>query len=119
MEKKYEIRADGRIVALREGPWGDAGTVGGFVDGEHNLSQGGNAWIADDARVSEMGYIGNDAWIGGYTRVFGNARVTADARVLGNSVIFDNARVFAYGIVLRDTYLLGNSRIYRPGQYIR
>ena len=28
MENKYEIRADGRIVTLSDGPWGTAGTVG-------------------------------------------------------------------------------------------
>ena len=37
MDKKYEIRADGRIVALRDGPWSVAGTVGGFVEHEGNL----------------------------------------------------------------------------------
>ena len=37
MDNKYEIRANGRIVALRDGSWGPTGTVGGYVAHEGNL----------------------------------------------------------------------------------
>ncbi len=41
---KYELRKeDGtklfRIVALIKGPWGPAGTLGGLIENEKNLSQ--------------------------------------------------------------------------------
>lgn len=43
MGKNYEIRADGRIMALGDGPWGPIGTVGGYVAHESNLDHNGKA----------------------------------------------------------------------------
>ena len=39
MDKKYEIRDDGRVVDLRVGPWGPASTVGGFAAHQGNVDQ--------------------------------------------------------------------------------
>ena len=89
--KKYELLQDQtiewcgrtlcRIRALRD--FGDvhAGDVGGYIECERNLSQDGDAWVYDDARVC------GDAWVSG------NARVYGDARVYGNACVCDNARV--------------------------
>ena len=69
--KKYELLQDQtiewcgrtlcRIRALRD--FGDvhAGDVGGYIECERNLSQDGNAWVYDDARVC------GDAWVSGNT----------------------------------------------------
>ena len=62
--RKYELTeetktlADGtvlhRIRALLDIPWHGvkAGELGGFVEGENNLSQDDNAWVRGDACVS-------------------------------------------------------------------
>ena len=82
MSKKYELVVDDtitfwgwklfRIKALISFGSVDAGDLGGYIHTEDNLSQEGNAWVSDDAKV-----YGN-AW------VYGNARVSGDARVSGN-----------------------------------
>ena len=46
-----------------------AGELGGWIEKEENLSQGGNA------------QVGGNAWVGGNAQVRGNARVGGDARV--------------------------------------
>ena len=48
--KKYEI-VNKRVKALRDFADIRKGDVGGFVDGEHNLSHEGNCWIYDCAEV--------------------------------------------------------------------
>ena len=105
--RKYEMLQDQtiewrgrtlyRIRALRD--FGDvhAGDVGGYIECERNLSQDGNAWVYDDARVS------------GDARVYGNARVCGDARVYGNARVCDNAWVCGNALVCGDACVYGNT----------
>ena len=75
--RKYELLQDQtiewcgrtlyRIRALRDFGAVHAGDVGGYIECERNLSQDGNAWVRDNARV------------------YGNALVCGDARVYGNT----------------------------------
>ena len=101
--KKYELLQDQtiewcgrtlcRIRALRD--FGDvhAGDVGGYIECERNLSQDGNAWVDDDARVCGDARGGGNACVYGNAWVSGNARVCGDARVYGNAWVSGNARV--------------------------
>ncbi len=84
MEKKYELTDEQinigihklyRIRALRTFADVKAGDLGGYVESENNLAQGG------------------DAWVGGSAKVFGNAWVTGNARVDGKACVCDYARV--------------------------
>lgn len=77
---KYHIGQSGRIVALRKGPWGDFGTVGGFVENYHNLSSVGHCWVYDDARVE------------------GNALVRDNVQIRGNTVVSGDTVVKGYHI---------------------
>jgi hypothetical protein len=88
-----------RVVALKD--FGDfkAGDIGGWVEGEHNLSQEGYCWIFGNALVFE------DARVFGKAQVFGNARVYGNARVFGDALVFDNARV------CDDAFVFGNSMV--------
>ncbi|MFZ8064866.1 hypothetical protein [Escherichia coli] len=74
-----------RIRALRDIPRHGvkAGDLGGWVEGEHNLSQDGDAWIAGDACV--MG----------------------DARVYDNALVMDRASVYSGGRVYGDAVVSG------------
>ena len=58
-----------------------AGDLGGWIEKESNLSQVGDAWVYNNARVS------------GDARVYGNARVYNNARVSGNAEVSGDARV--------------------------
>lgn len=75
-----------------------AGQMGGFVEGEHNLSHEGNCFISEGSFV------------------FGNARVTDDAIVKGVSMVKDNARVqekskIENSIIGADTIIMNDSWI--------
>ena len=84
-EKKYEILIDkehtmnyyGRILhrikALKDFGEVKKGDIGGFVQGEHNLSHDGNCWIYDNAMCMD------------------NAKCTDDSKMYDNSTMFDNS----------------------------
>ena len=82
MNKKYEFTGEiktefgvtlQRIRALLSFGAVTKGDIGGWISGEHNLSEDGNAWVYGEARV------------------YGNARVSGEARVSGNARVYGNA----------------------------
>ena len=97
--KKYELGESAvfggvtlyRVVALIDIPSAGAGVragdVGGWVEGEENLSHNGSAWVADNAQVYDVARVYDEALVYGDARVFNNAQVFGQARV------FNNARV--------------------------
>ena len=89
-----------RIRALVE--FGDvkAGDLGGYVEKEENLDQGGNAWVC------------GNAWVSGNARVFDNARVYGDARVYGKAQVCDNARVYGDAWVCDNAWVYGDAWVY-------
>ena len=112
--KKYELTketktlADGtvlhRIRALRDIPMYGVkyGDLGGFVEGENNLSQCCNAWVSDDAKVFGNAWVCGNAWVRGNALVYGDAKVSGDALVSGNADymviknIWSSGRWFTY-----------------------
>lgn len=117
-----------RIVALIDGPWGPAGTRGGWVASEANLSQAGTCWIADDAQVSGEARITDDAQIMDCVRIYGTARVSGRACVSGHALIYgdayvggevritDAAQVFGAAQVSGQAFVLGAARVYDQAQ---
>jgi len=61
-----------RIEAVESFDNVKAGEKGGWIEKEDNLSQEGDCWVYDDARV-----CGN-AWVYGDAQEYGNARITSD-----------------------------------------
>ena len=140
--KKYELTnetktlADGtvlhRIRALRDIPRHGvkAGDLGGLVEEENNLSQDGDAWISDDARVSGnacvFGYacVHDNARIYGYACVSGDAKIFGNTCVLGDAWIFDDACVygdaciFGDACVYGDAYISGNAKVSASSDYM-
>ena len=70
---KMEERKLYRIRALKDGEHFTKGEIGGYVESEENLSQDGECWVGDEAKV------------------FGNARVFHDALILGRAEVFESA----------------------------
>ena len=60
-----------------------AGDLGGWIEGEKNLSTTGAAWVGDNARVYENAEVYGDAWVSDNARVCGDALVYYDAHVCG------------------------------------
>lgn len=84
-----------RIRALRDvGPTVKAGDLGGFVEGEWNLSyEDADSWIANDAIAA------NAACVEGGALLRDQAVVCGEARVRGSSMISDYARVEDHAVV--------------------
>ena len=127
MKKKYEltdetIMVNGhilhRIKALKDFADVNEGDLGGFVESEDNLSQDGNCWIYDEAKVFDNAYIfGNsmvceDAIIAEFAQVYGNAGIGGYAKVYGHAEIFDNAQVSDDAKVYGHAQIYGNAIVY-------
>lgn len=127
MSKKYELTNITRniygsklhqIKALRDiGDIAKEGDLGGWIQGEHNLSQDGDCWIGqkayvfDNARVSNNAYVYNYARVYSYAWVVDNASVSDDAHVYGNAWIGKNARVYNNAQVYSDASVSHNAHV--------
>ncbi len=95
-----------RIEALKDFSNVKKGDKGGFVESEENLSQNGDCWIYDNAKVFENAEIFENA------RVFENACVFGNARVSENTKVFGNAKVYGNAMVSDKAYIYGNAKVY-------
>ena len=110
MSKKYELIDYNpetklyRIRALRVFRTVNAGDIGGFVSGEHNLSHDGDCWIYGNARV------------------YGNAQVFENARLFGNALVDENTHVcgdtLVYGNVATQDNAIRKRKIEAVRQYV-
>lgn len=64
-----------RIVALRSFGAVEKGEIGGFVEGENNLSHRGNCWIAGNAMVRQQAQVQHDSLACDYVDIHGNAQL--------------------------------------------
>ena len=127
MEKKYELTDETmlveghilhRIRALKD--FGDikAGSAGGFIEKEENLSHEGDCWVFEHACVFEDAYINANARVLGNVVVRENAFVSDNACLYGNACIlghahaFDDACVFGNAIIDGNAFLYGKARAY-------
>lgn len=137
MQKKYKIRKDlklnykgktlYRIEALRdvEGCKVKKGDLGGWIECEENLSQGGSCWIYDEAKAYENCYICEQARVLDRAEVFGEALVYDKACISGDAKVYDcgrvgekawvhgNAQVFEDARVLQEVHVGDNAKIYK------
>ena len=100
--KKYELTDETievygtalhRIKALKDFGNVKKGELGGYVESEHNLSQEGNCWVYDNAKVYDNAEVYDNAKVYGKARVCDNAKVYGKARVCDNAEVFGKARV--------------------------
>ena len=97
-----------RIVALKDFSDVKAGDKGGYVESEDNLSQNGNAWVYDDAKVL------------GRSGVSGNAKVYDKVEIYGFTQLVGNASISGYGelnvddIITYTTFLTSSQSNNKP-----
>ena len=98
MEKKYKLTdetviVDGRtlhrIEALKDFANVKKSEKGGFIEDEKNLSQSGDCWVCDNARVYGNAKICDNAYIYGNAKICGNAKVYGNMDVYGNTKFCD------------------------------
>ena len=120
MENKYKLTEESvvffgitlyRIEALKDFADIKKGDKGGYVQSEANLSQEGNCWVLDDAKVYDSARVSDNALVYGNAQVYGNAKVYGEAKVFdtalvcGNAEVYDNVRVFG------NAKVYGNARV--------
>ena len=113
--KKYELTnetktlAGGtvlhRIRALQDIPRFDvkAGELGGFVEGENNLSQDGDAWVFCNANVYGNAKVYDDAEVSGDAKVYGYVEISGYAEISGNACVSGDADY----MVIKNTWSSG------------
>ena len=104
-KNKYEltdktIEFDGhilhRIIALKDFGSVTKGDLGGFIEKEENLSQEGDCWVYNDAKV-----YGN-VRVYDYVQVYGNAQVYRNAIIHGEAKVYGNAKIYDAAVVRGD-----------------
>ena len=120
-EKKYKLtdefitlgnRKLYRIEALKSFYNVKKGDKGGFIESEDNLSQIGDCWIHNDAKVY------GDANIFGNAKVKENAEVYGNANVRGNVLIYGKAKIYGDAKVFGEAEVKSNATISSNSDYI-
>lgn len=91
--KEYNGHTLYRIRAIKDFSGVRAGELGGYVAGEHNLSQYGNCWIRHNAIVYENAIVQDNARVSDLSVVCGNAHVTGGSSVSNAAHISGYARL--------------------------
>lgn len=83
-----------RIQALIDFSDVKAGDLGGWIEKENNLSQIGDAWVYENAKVYKNACVLHNAKVYGNAKVYDNAKVYGEAKVYGNAKVYSNVWVF-------------------------
>ncbi len=129
MEKKYELTDDVRevvggdgfpaflyrIKALKDfecsGVQIRTGDLGGYIEGEDNLSHEGTCWVFNDARVFDSARVSGDACVSESAEVSAYAEVYGQAIVSDQSVVSGYAKVYGEAKVSEMGYVIGHSDV--------
>lgn len=76
------------------------GKIGGWIESEENLSQDGNCWVDDEAKVYYRGKVLGNA------QVYGNAEIQ-EGTIKDNARMYDNARMHFHSACIKD-----NAQVY-------
>ena len=115
-EMKYELIPSNRegfyrVKALRDFNDVKKGDIGGYVEGEKNLSQLGDCWIYDNAVVRDNAKIYNNAVIRDYATVCHDARIWANSKILNHCHIYGNVEVCGDAVVCDCANVYHNARV--------
>jgi UDP-3-O-[3-hydroxymyristoyl] glucosamine N-acyltransferase len=94
-----------RIEALKDFADVKKGDLGGYVEGEKNLSQEGNCWIYDNAKVYDYARVSDNA------KVLDEADVYDDAIVCGSATIEEQAQIYGNAKVRELATVGGNVQV--------
>src|SRR5574344_1494116 len=100
-----------RIKALKDFSDVTKGDIGGFVEKEDNLFQGGKCWIYDEAKVYENAKVYDDARVYVNAQIHDKASIFDNAHICGNANVYDDAIVFGYAIIDDNSFIFGNAQV--------
>ena len=95
-----------------------AGTIGGWIQKQYNLSIQGECWVGEqamvfgDARVRQSSYVGGNACIYGAANIRGHSNIRDHAQIFGNAQIgdYDDGyinQIYGMGIINPSDFGLG------------
>ena len=118
--RKYELTSETKVIngvklhrikALKSFRSIEKGDLGGWIESEKNLSQDGDAWVFDNAKVRGNATIRGDAWVFDNAEVSGNAMVYDNATVGGDAWVCGKAMVYGDATVGGYTFISGNATV--------
>ena len=101
-----------RIEALKDFGNVKKGDKGGYVQSEENLSQEGDCWISDNAKVYNNAQVYNNALVFDNAVVYGNTIIAENALVCGDAQVFANAYVYGDATVCCKARVYGNALVF-------
>ena len=120
-EKKYKLTDECitfddiklyRIEALKDFGWVRKGDKGGFIESEDNLSQKGDCWVSDDAKVYGNARVFGDCWVYETSVVCGDAEIHGNAKIHGNCWVSGDAEIHGNAKVCDNVVVSGNAKVY-------
>jgi carbonic anhydrase/acetyltransferase-like protein (isoleucine patch superfamily) len=111
--KLYRIRAlrSYTPVPTKDGEVIKSGDLGGYVEGYHNLSQKGDCWVYDNAKVYGNAIVEGNSVVGDAAEVFGNSNIRGHAEIREWSKVYDNAVVEGYSQIISHAEVYGNAYV--------
>ena len=96
MDKKYELVPTDRLCwkglllyrirALKDFADVKAGDLGGYIQNEDMLSQIGNCWIYDDAKVFGLAVVKEDATVRGDSEIYGWTVLEGSSKIVDQKI---------------------------------
>lgn len=120
MNKKYELtnetitfhkRTLYLIKALRSFSDVKEGDLGGYVESESNLSQHGNCWVYDKAKVFDNAIVRHNATVRMNAQVYDNAHINENALILRNVSVCKHAIIGGYVTLTDNAMICGEAFI--------
>ena len=121
MGKKYKTVQEGnmlRIIALKDFSNVKRGDWGGLIRSRFNLSQEGDCWVYDNAKVYGTARVSENAKVWGNAKVYSHARISGNAEVYGEAVVSDCAKISGCAKIYGGAYIhvyaevYGKARVY-------
>lgn len=117
------IREDGELRTLQRIRRLIDGLVGGWIESAANLSQSGDCFVYDSAKVygearivrnaaiRDTARVYDTAKVGGYAEVFGSARIYGDAYVYSKAKVSGHAQIYGNAFVGSDAVIDAKSYV--------
>ncbi|WP_420639781.1 hypothetical protein [Candidatus Poriferisocius sp.] len=105
------VVVDGQPVLVAQ-----RGDLGGWVEGEEDLSVEGSAWVGGDAKVFGGARVEGDALVTGFAEVSDGAVVRDRAQVSGHAKVFGAAQVSDQARVVDAAVVCSDAEVYERAE---
>ena len=85
--------------------------IGGWIEGEENLSQEGGCFVYGEAKVYGRAHISENATASSRSEVYGSALVSGNALIYNNAQVYDTAIVKDKAIIKARAQVYGNALV--------